>query len=172
MPTKALDSGDIAAIRSRANRSGRSYGGAPLNDDRNGGYQGRGGRNGGGYNGGGGNPINYANPFAAHLNPNFVPGAGRGLPPQFHDAARPPTDAGCEFASRERLEIKNARPPWRRRFGLSIRAGVMGSHIPRGGAAAGSDPPLTARCHWHCARPGGCPDRNSWERCRGWVRCW
>lgn len=87
MPTKALDSGDIAATRSRANRSGRSYGGVPLNDDRNGGHQGRGGRNGGGYNGGGGNPINYANPFAAHLNPNFVPGAGRGLPPPPHVAA-------------------------------------------------------------------------------------
>ncbi|KAE8153890.1 exoribonuclease 2 [Aspergillus avenaceus] len=56
----ALDNGDIQAIKSKAQHSGRSFGGAPF---RNG--NGRGGR------------INYAsdrpNPFAAHLDPSFMP---------------------------------------------------------------------------------------------------
>lgn len=60
----ALDRGDIEAIKGRAGRSGRSYGGAPLRGDHSNG-RGRGGQ------------INYAesrpNPFAAHINPNFSP---------------------------------------------------------------------------------------------------
>lgn len=56
----ALDNGDIQGVKNRAQNSGRSFGGAPL---RNGGD--RGGR------------INFAsdrpNPFAAHLDPSFVP---------------------------------------------------------------------------------------------------
>lgn len=60
----ALDRADIEMIKGRANRSGRSYGGAPLQGD-NGNGRGRGGQ------------INYAdprpNPFAAHINPNFNP---------------------------------------------------------------------------------------------------
>ena len=55
---------DIEATKSRASTSGRSYGGAPLGGNRNNG-RGRGGH------------INYSdsrpNPFAAHLNPGFVP---------------------------------------------------------------------------------------------------
>ncbi|GIC91739.1 5'-_3' exoribonculease Dhp1 [Aspergillus udagawae] len=55
----ALDNADIQAVKHKAQNSGRSYGGAPL----------RGGHRGG--------RINYAsdrpNPFAAHLDPGFVP---------------------------------------------------------------------------------------------------
>ena len=71
----ALDKADIDAIKSRASRSGRSYGGVPLREDHGGG-RGRGGQ------------INYAdsrpNPFAAHINPDFIPpaliGGHQGVP--------------------------------------------------------------------------------------------
>ncbi|KAL4984618.1 exoribonuclease 2 [Aspergillus falconensis] len=68
----ALDNADIQATKSRAQHTGRSYGGAPFRG-------GRGGR------------MNYAgdrqshsndrpNPFAAHLDPKFMPGANPGAP--------------------------------------------------------------------------------------------
>ena len=57
----ALDNADIQGVKSKAQHSGRSFGGAPL-------------RNGGSDRGG---HINFAsdrpNPFAAHLDPTFVP---------------------------------------------------------------------------------------------------
>ncbi|KAB8237349.1 5'-_3' exoribonculease Dhp1 [Aspergillus alliaceus] len=60
-PPPALDNADIQATRSKAQHSGRSFGGAPLRN----GHGNRGGR------------INYAgdrpNPFAAHLDPSFMP---------------------------------------------------------------------------------------------------
>lgn len=61
----ALDRADIEATKGKANRSGRSFGGAPLRDDYgNGNVRGRG-------------QISYAdsrpNPFAAHINPNYPP---------------------------------------------------------------------------------------------------
>ncbi|CAL5871662.1 uncharacterized protein PFLUO_LOCUS5915 [Penicillium psychrofluorescens] len=69
--TPMLNSIDIRATQGRAQHTGRSHGGAPL-----GGGRGRGGQ------------FNYApdrsdrpNPFAAHLDPNFVPGAPPGGPP-------------------------------------------------------------------------------------------
>jgi 5'-3' exoribonuclease 2 len=65
MPTPELDNGDIQKTRGLAAKAGRGYGGAPLNN--NGGY--RDGNNNGRGRGG---RINYANPFAAHL--NFPPG--------------------------------------------------------------------------------------------------
>ncbi|RJE25031.1 hypothetical protein PHISCL_02624 [Aspergillus sclerotialis] len=56
----ALDNADIQGVKSKAQHSGRSFGGAPL---RNGGDR--------------GSRINFAsdrpNPFAAHLDPSFVP---------------------------------------------------------------------------------------------------
>jgi 5'-3' exoribonuclease 2 len=70
MPPKALDEYDIDMVRNRGRKSGRSYGGVPLND-----HNGR--RNG---NHGQGNQINYANPFAAHINPGFAP-PNRNMPP-------------------------------------------------------------------------------------------
>jgi len=76
IPPPTLDRADIEATKSAARNSGRSHGGAPL----------RGGRGNG--RGRGGN-INYANnnrtnPFAAHINPSFVP------PPNFHGQGPPP----------------------------------------------------------------------------------
>lgn len=98
-PPPALDKAEIEVVRSKAASSGRGYGGAPL---RNGNGGGRGGR------------INYAserpNPFAAHINPNFVPppgwvppapgtmGYSQGPPPPprggFNDSYRPSYPGG------------------------------------------------------------------------------
>ena len=72
----ALDRADIEATKGKANRSGRSFGGAPLRSD----YS----------NGRGRGQISYAdgrpNPFAAHINPGYappgVPNNARGPPPQ------------------------------------------------------------------------------------------
>lgn len=80
-PPATLDRSDIEAVKGKAGRSGRSYGGAPLRSD-NGNGRGRG-------------QFNYAdprpNPFAAHLPPGFssanAPGNYRGPPP-------PPTGSG------------------------------------------------------------------------------
>lgn len=87
MPTPVLDRADIEETRSRAGRSGRGYGGAPLRE--NGGGRGR--------------AINYSNPFAQHLDPNFNP-ANMGRPPpppQFQGAngwaPPPPPFAGRGF---------------------------------------------------------------------------
>jgi 5'-3' exoribonuclease 2 len=64
MPMPVLDRADIEETRGRAGRSGRGYGGAPLRENGD----------------GRGRPINYANPFTQHLNPNFNP-ANMGRPP-------------------------------------------------------------------------------------------
>ncbi|KAE8353624.1 exoribonuclease 2 [Aspergillus coremiiformis] len=65
-PPPALDNADIQATKAKAQHSGRSFGGAPLRN----GHGNRGGR------------INYAgdrpNPFAAHLDPNFMPSGNAG----------------------------------------------------------------------------------------------
>jgi 5'-3' exoribonuclease 2 len=62
-PRRALDQHDIDLMRNRSRNAGRSYGGAPLHDNNR-----RGGRD-----GGRGGSINYSNPFAGHLDPNFAP---------------------------------------------------------------------------------------------------
>ena len=92
-PTSILDRGDIDGVRNRSARGGRSYGGAPLhvdnyrpghnnhnnNNNNNNGYRGNNYR--GGYDRQHhrtpytGNVLNPENPFAAHLNQNFAPGA-------------------------------------------------------------------------------------------------
>ncbi|PLN78154.1 XRN 5'-3' exonuclease N-terminus-domain-containing protein [Aspergillus taichungensis] len=72
----ALDNGDIQAVKNRAQHSGRSFGGAPF----------RGGRGGRMHYGGDRHndqpshnaSHNRPNPFAAHLDPNFVPGTNPG----------------------------------------------------------------------------------------------
>ncbi|TKA78398.1 5'-3' exoribonuclease 2 [Cryomyces minteri] len=94
--TLALDHADIEATRGRSRQSGRHFGGVPLNDNYTNGGRGRG--RGGRINYGADSRQNYndsrngysgdsrsghvqqdgrPNPFAAHLNPQFVP------PPQF-----------------------------------------------------------------------------------------
>ena len=74
----ALDKTDIEVTRSKARTSGRSYGGVPF----------RGGENGRG-RGRGRGQMSYApdraNPFAAHINPSFVP-----PPPQWGVPPPPP----------------------------------------------------------------------------------
>lgn len=66
-PPPALDRADIEATKGKANRSGRSFGGAPSRGDYG---------NGKG-NGRGRGQISYPdsrpNPFAAHINPNYAP---------------------------------------------------------------------------------------------------
>ena len=88
MPKLVLERADHDATKAKATSSGRSFGGAPLRGDRNGG--GRGGR------------MNYAvdrpNTFAAHVNPNLVtlPTFGRGGPPppgQYQGYGPPPPGA-------------------------------------------------------------------------------
>lgn len=65
--TPMLNSADVRAVKGRAQNSGRSYGGAPLNG------RGRGGH------------MDYSsdrpNPFAAHLDPRFMHGPPGGMPP-------------------------------------------------------------------------------------------
>lgn len=120
-PEPALDYGDIQAVKSKAQSSGRSFGGAPFRGN-NGGN--RGGR------------INYAsqerpNPFAAHLDPNFKPagnpapsgwvppmpgstGYSRGPPP-------PPRGGGMSGYSDGRQQYQNrgayGGPPPRQNYG-------------------------------------------------------
>ncbi|KAL1960864.1 hypothetical protein VTO42DRAFT_5847 [Malbranchea cinnamomea] len=71
IPAPVLDKTDIEVIKSKARHSGRSYGGVPLQSE-NGRGRGRG-------------QISYApdrpNPFAAHLNPAFIPPPHLGIPP-------------------------------------------------------------------------------------------
>lgn len=74
-PTPMLNSADVRAVKGRAQHSGRSFGGAPFRGG------GRGGRmdygsDRGGDRGGPGRP----NPFAAHLDPRFMPGPQGGMP--------------------------------------------------------------------------------------------
>lgn len=99
-PAKMLDHTDIAILKSKARNSGRSYGGAPLNDSRNGHGGGRGGGRNGNISyqaerpprpsqydqrGGSGGEIDRSNPFAAFLDPKFAPppivGANGKVPP-------------------------------------------------------------------------------------------
>ncbi len=68
MPTPILDGTDIEETRTNAGRTGRGYGGAPLRDNGT----------------GRGQKINYANPFAQHLNPNFNPAVQQRAPPPPH----------------------------------------------------------------------------------------
>jgi 5'-3' exoribonuclease 2 len=71
-PPPTLDEAEIQAVKSKAQHSGRWFGGAPL---RNGHGNNRGGR------------MNYTadrpNPFAAHLDPTFTP------PPRSSDVQNP-----------------------------------------------------------------------------------
>lgn len=105
-PTKQLDHTDIAILKSKARNSGRSHGGAPLDGGHrngsygNGGGGGRGGRGGGHISfqadrppppqydqqrgGRGGGDVDPSNPFAAFLDPKFMPppiGANGRVPP-------------------------------------------------------------------------------------------
>jgi 5'-3' exoribonuclease 2 len=68
MPPPMLDRTDIEETRTNAGKTGRGYGGAPLREN----GAGRGQR------------INYANPFAQHLNPNFNPTMQQRAPPPPH----------------------------------------------------------------------------------------
>jgi 5'-3' exoribonuclease 2 len=125
VPEKVLDHSDIAILKSKARSSGRSYGGAPLNDSyRNGnGYGGGGGRGGGrggnisyqadrpppppqaqgydrrasGGDGRDGRDSARDNPFAAFLDPKFVPppvAAGGRIPPPPMGMPMPPPGQG------------------------------------------------------------------------------
>ncbi|KAJ5391837.1 5'-3' exoribonuclease 2 [Penicillium cosmopolitanum] len=74
--TPMLNSADVRAVKGRAQNSGRSFGGAPFRGG------GRGGRmdygsDRGGNQGGPGRP----NPFAAHLDPRFMPGQQNNMAP-------------------------------------------------------------------------------------------
>lgn len=88
----ALDRTDIEATKGKANRSGRSFGGAPLSGDYGNG------------NGRGRGQISYAdsrpNPFAAHINPNYVPpnvsSNSRGPPPPHPPSGWLPQTPGAQ----------------------------------------------------------------------------
>jgi 5'-3' exoribonuclease 2 len=122
LPEKKLDHSDIAILKSKARHSGRSYGGAPLqNTHRNGSY-GNGGGGGRGGRGGnisfqadrppppqydqqrGGGDIDRSNPFAAFLDPKFVPppgasASGRAPPPPVAHGRGPPSMGSNPYAS-------------------------------------------------------------------------
>ncbi|RDH17318.1 hypothetical protein M747DRAFT_101385 [Aspergillus niger ATCC 13496] len=80
LPPPTLDNADIQAVKNKAHHSGRSHGGAPLRNGH------RGGR------------INYAserpNPFAAHLDPKFMPPGNSGGAPMGMPAGWVPPNAG------------------------------------------------------------------------------
>lgn len=88
----ALDRADIEATKGKANRSGRSFGGAPLRGDYGNG------------NGRGRGQISYAdsrpNPFAAHINPNYAPPSvstnSRGPPPSYPPSGWMPQPPGAQ----------------------------------------------------------------------------
>ena len=90
LPARALDRQDLDMQRNRANRAGRNFGGAPL-------YNGR--SNNDRYQNGGPSrePINYANPFAQHLDPKFAPNQTQQRGPPIP----PPPQAGGQVL-----------PPW------------------------------------------------------------
>lgn len=91
MPKEVLDRADIEATRSRASNSGRFHGGAPLRNDysRPPHHRGNSNNHANDFNGGNrNNSINYSNPFAAHLNPNFDPNAMSRAPLPPHLAAQ------------------------------------------------------------------------------------
>jgi hypothetical protein len=69
LPQSELNGEDLRTVHNKAGNTGRNFGGAPLRDN-------SGGR------------INYANPVAQHLNPNFDPNAFSRAPPPPHIAAQ------------------------------------------------------------------------------------
>ncbi|KAJ5224898.1 5'-3' exoribonuclease 2 [Penicillium citrinum] len=74
-PTPMLNSADVRAVKGRAQHSGRSFGGAPFRGG------GRGGRmDYGADRGGSDRNSGRPNPFAAHLDPRFMPGPQGGMP--------------------------------------------------------------------------------------------
>lgn len=82
--TPMLNSGDVRAVQGRAQHSGRSFGGAPLNG------RGRGGR------------MDYSasdrpNPFAAHLDPRFMQAPPSGMPMR-PPGWVPPGQGGGDFS--------------------------------------------------------------------------
>lgn len=87
--TPMLNSADVRAVKGRAQNSGRSFGGAPFRGG------GRGGRmdygsDRGGNQGGPGRP----NPFAAHLDPRFMPGQQTNTAPGWV----PPGQGGGDYS--------------------------------------------------------------------------
>lgn len=82
IPPPALNWADIEATKGRANKSGRSYGGAPLRNDHYNG-RGRGGR------------IDYADvrphPYPQQVNPGFAPQAIPGNYQPMRRWAQPPS---------------------------------------------------------------------------------
>ncbi|KAJ5975647.1 5'-3' exoribonuclease 2 [Penicillium waksmanii] len=87
--TPMLNSADVRAVKGRAQNSGRSFGGAPFRGG------GRGGRmdygsDRGGNQGGPGRP----NPFAAHLDPRFIPGQQNNMAPGWV----PPGQGGGDYS--------------------------------------------------------------------------
>ncbi|KAL4879351.1 XRN 5'-3' exonuclease N-terminus-domain-containing protein [Aspergillus karnatakaensis] len=102
----ALDQADIQATKSRAQHSGRSYGGAPFRGGRGGRMNYASDRNNYGNDRNQGN--DRPNPFAAHLDPKFIPGGNQGgqmgappgwAPPSgsgnFSRGPPPPPRGGC-----------------------------------------------------------------------------
>ncbi|RDW89908.1 5'-_3' exoribonculease Dhp1 [Aspergillus mulundensis] len=73
----ALDNSDIQATKSRAQHSGRSFGGAPFRGGRGGRMNYAGDRQNRG-NDRQNHGNNRPNPFAAHLDPKFIPGGNSG----------------------------------------------------------------------------------------------
>lgn len=86
----ALDNADIQATKSRAQHTGRSFGGAPFRGGR-GGRMNYGGDRGGGDRGSDRGGDNRPNPFAAHLDPKFMPG---GNPAAIPSGWAPPSASG------------------------------------------------------------------------------
>lgn len=103
----ALDRADIEATKTRANRSGRSHGGAPLRGDYGNG-RGRGGQS------------NYAdsrpNPFAAHVNPGFPP---QGMPGNYRGGPAPPPMGGWGPPPPGSEDFRRGPPPPANSYGNS-----------------------------------------------------
>lgn len=95
----ALDRVDIEATKSRASRSGRSHGGAPLRGEYGNG-RGRGGQ------------VNYAdsrpNPFAAHVNPGYPP---QGMPGNYRGGPPPPPTGGWAPPPPGSEDFRRGPPP-------------------------------------------------------------
>ncbi|KAJ9667595.1 5'-3' exoribonuclease 2 [Coniosporium apollinis] len=173
-PPPALDRSDIEGTRARASRSGRSYGGAQFNNNdfnggarpgrgggrnshqfrnnnnRNGGYEDQGPRsydtrsqNGGGQ---GGQGLNYANPIAAHLNPNFDPSSfGRGAPgfPPFDPRGPPPDPRMLPPGFMQWAQAQGMPPmpmPGAGRGGYGGQGGYVAPQPSRGGYGGGYEP--------------------------------
>ncbi|KAL4869840.1 hypothetical protein BDV12DRAFT_167149 [Aspergillus spectabilis] len=85
----ALDNADIQATKSRAQHSGRSYGGAPFRG-------GRGGRM--NYGSDRNHGSDRPNPFAAHLDPKFMPGGNTGGPTGVPSGWVPPSSGSGNFS--------------------------------------------------------------------------